>query len=226
VLSSPTGANLNGNIGTGTIRNDDNSLSVNNVTGYEGTSGTTPFTFTVTLAPAAAFPVTVHYATADGTAKAAHGDYIAVSGNLTFPPGTISLPVTVMVSSTATTGPAKTFYLDLSSPTNAVIVQATGTGKILYGAPPAGALVAGPGKSVRRISLGAPLLSAGVGPVSLVSSGNSGPDPGAAASPLGTRVLGIVSPAVDDATSAPADPLEVFVAGFGRRHVAKRRSLA
>ena len=41
-------------------------LSINNVTLAEGNSGTTSFTFTVTLSAASGLPVTVDFATADG----------------------------------------------------------------------------------------------------------------------------------------------------------------
>ncbi len=157
LLSSPTNAVINGGAGTGTIRNDDNSVSINNVTQYGGTSGTTPFTFTVTLSPAAAFAVTVQYATADGTAKAASGDYVPVKGTLTFQPGQASLPVTVTVNGSSTRVTNKTFYLDLTGSTNAFIVQVTGTGKILPGSAPALALAPPPG-GPRVASNSGPLL--------------------------------------------------------------------
>ena len=55
----------------------------------------------VSLAPAATAPVTVHYATDDGTAVAGQ-DYIASSGDLTFAPGepTKSVPITIINNST------------------------------------------------------------------------------------------------------------------------------
>ena len=59
------------------------SISINNVTAPEGDSGTTPFTFTVSLSAPGLVPVTVDYASADGTAVAGR-DYIPVAGTLTF----------------------------------------------------------------------------------------------------------------------------------------------
>src|SRR3954447_20726890 len=56
-----------------------NSMSINDVSQPEGNSGTTNFTFTVTLSPVAADTETVHFATADGTATAP-SDYAAQSG--------------------------------------------------------------------------------------------------------------------------------------------------
>ena len=63
----------------------------------EATEGEDPsLDFVVTLAPAAAWTVTVDYATHDGTARAG-SDYTATSGALTFAPGetakTVSVPV-------------------------------------------------------------------------------------------------------------------------------------
>ena len=63
----------------------------------EATEGEDPsLDFVVTLAPAAAWTVTVDYATADGTARAG-SDYTDTSGTLTFAPGetakTVSVPV-------------------------------------------------------------------------------------------------------------------------------------
>ena len=64
----------------------------------EATEGEDPsLAFVVTLAPAAAWTVTVDYATHDGTARAG-SDYTDTSGSLTFAPGdtakTVSVPVT------------------------------------------------------------------------------------------------------------------------------------
>src|SRR5205823_993532 len=88
VLSDPTGAVILKGVGTGTIINDDvppPTLSINNVSVTEGNSGTTNATFTVTLSAASSQPVTVNYATANGT-SIAPGDYQAMSGTLTFNP--------------------------------------------------------------------------------------------------------------------------------------------
>src|SRR5207245_7045691 len=66
-------------------------MSINDVSHTEGNSGTTAFTFTVSLSAPPLQTVTVSYATADGTgASAAYtvdNDYVAASGTLTFSPG-------------------------------------------------------------------------------------------------------------------------------------------
>src|SRR5262249_6219431 len=88
-LSNPTNATLTTATGTGTITNDDAqpALSINNVTLAEGNSGTTSFVFTVSLSNASDQPITVQYATADGTASTGDTppDYTGTSGTLTFP---------------------------------------------------------------------------------------------------------------------------------------------
>ena len=58
-------------------------LSVADASIVEGNAGTSLLSFTVTLSQAATGPVTVHYATANGTATAG-ADYTAQSGTLTF----------------------------------------------------------------------------------------------------------------------------------------------
>jgi streptogramin lyase len=133
-LSAPTNATIAIGTGTGTIVNDDAAalptLSINNVTQNEGNSGTTPFVFTVTLSAASASPVTVNYATADGTATAP-GDYGATNGTLTFAPGVLTQTITVNVVGDTVVEPNETFTVALSGATNATIAVATGTGTIL-----------------------------------------------------------------------------------------------
>ncbi len=87
-------------------------------------------TFTVSLTAAYSQPVTVAYATADGTA-AAGSDYAAASGTLTFSPGQTQQTVTVTIDPEAASAGTKTFTVNLSSPTAATIVQGQATGTIL-----------------------------------------------------------------------------------------------
>ncbi|HEX3650462.1 MAG TPA: Calx-beta domain-containing protein, partial [Pseudonocardiaceae bacterium] len=108
-------------------------FAVNDVTVTEGTGGpATPATFTVSLlgGPAAA-PVTVHYATADGTATAP-ADYAATSGDLTFAPGETTKAVTVPVVPDSVDEPNETFALNLSAPSAGVsIADGQGVGTIV-----------------------------------------------------------------------------------------------
>lgn len=73
---------------------------------------------------------TVSYATADGTATAG-SDYTAASGTATIPAGSTTTTITVSVIGDTTNEPDETFTVTLSSPVNATIATATGTGTIL-----------------------------------------------------------------------------------------------
>jgi hypothetical protein len=70
--------------------------------------------------------VTVQYATADGSAVAGV-DYQATSGTLTFTPPNQLLTVAVPITDALVPGPDKTFTLDLSDPTGAVLSKPIGT---------------------------------------------------------------------------------------------------
>ncbi|HEY0556244.1 MAG TPA: Calx-beta domain-containing protein [Thermoanaerobaculia bacterium] len=107
-------------------------LSINSVMANEGNAGTTPFTFTVTLSAASASPVTVSYATADGSATAAGNDYVTASGVLTFVPGgSLSQTITVNVVGDLAVEPNETFTVNLSAPSGATLANAQGTGTIV-----------------------------------------------------------------------------------------------
>lgn len=132
-LTNVVGANLTDGQGIGTITNDDSatsSLSINDVSISEGNSGTKTLNFTVTLAPSSLQTVTVNYATADGTATTADSDYVSASGLLTFNPGETTKPVSVTINGDATIEPDETFFVNLSSPSNATIGDSQGQGTI------------------------------------------------------------------------------------------------
>ena len=122
-------------IGVGTILDNDvaepqRQISINDVTVTEGNSGVTPAEFTVSLDAASANPITVDFATANGTATAP-GDYTAATGTVTFAPGDTSETVTVQVNGDALVEPDETFDVNLSNATgNAAILDGTGVGTI------------------------------------------------------------------------------------------------
>ncbi|MDP9264709.1 MAG: Ig-like domain-containing protein [Chloroflexota bacterium] len=132
-LSNPTGgsATIQAGTATATITDDDGpSISVNDVTVAEGNSGTTLATFTVTLSAASPQQVTVSYATANGTATAP-SDYVAINATtLSFAPGDTSKPISVSVKGDTVVEPNETFFVNLSSPTNATIADGQGQGTI------------------------------------------------------------------------------------------------
>jgi aryl-phospho-beta-D-glucosidase BglC (GH1 family) len=80
--------------------------------------------FTVALAEPSTAPVTVRYATADGTATAG-SDYVATSGTLTFAPGETVKTVAVTVIGDTVAEGNETVFLDLTGPDGTV--RATGT---------------------------------------------------------------------------------------------------
>ncbi|WP_026467780.1 Calx-beta domain-containing protein [Amycolatopsis alba] len=107
-------------------------LSINDVVVDEGSGGAqVPATFTVSLLGGPSpNPVTVKYATANGTATAP-ADYAAASGTVTFSPGQTAKPVTVLVNPDTVDEPNETFTVTLSAPSGAGLVDPTGVGTIV-----------------------------------------------------------------------------------------------
>jgi chitinase len=134
-LQAAAGAVIADPLGVGTIVNDDvpslPALRVSDVSKSEGRSGTTAFSFVVTLSAPSTVPVTVHYATANGTATVGGGDYTAKCGTLTFQPGQTSKTITVSVKGDRTKEVDETFFVNLSGATNAQIADGQGQGTIL-----------------------------------------------------------------------------------------------
>ncbi len=92
----------------------------------EGDSGTTPATFNVRLSRAATQPVSVAFATRDGSLHAGQR-YVATSGTLTFSPGQTLLPISVPVIGNTVADGDGNFYVDLGSPVNASLIGANAT---------------------------------------------------------------------------------------------------
>jgi hypothetical protein len=132
-LSAPVGAAIGTpSQGTGTITDNDPtpSLGINDVSVTEGNAGTVLATFTVTLSAASGRPVSVNYATSNGTATIGAGDYVAASGVLSFPTGTTSRQVSVTVNSDLLNETNETFNLNLSGASNATIADNRGIATI------------------------------------------------------------------------------------------------
>ncbi len=106
-------------------------LAIGSVGVLEGDSGTVDAVFNVTLSGQAQGTVTVGYASRDGSATAASGDYRSASGTLTFAPGETLQQVTVEVAGDTEVEPNETFFVDLSTPDGAEIVDGRGEGTIL-----------------------------------------------------------------------------------------------
>jgi hypothetical protein len=132
-LSMPTGGAPLGTPNTAVLTIIDNdtapgTFSVNDVRVFEGNSGTTAATFTVTYAGTMS-PGSVQYATANGTAVAGV-DYAMTAGTLNFPSaGTMT--VTVLILGDAAKEANETFFVNLSSPVNGTITDGQGVGIII-----------------------------------------------------------------------------------------------
>src|SRR5207247_1814237 len=155
----------------GTINNDDPlpALLINDVAVSEGNAGTTNALFTVRLSTASGQPVTVDFATLDGSALAgsdyfstngtltfapgmtnptisgqtvtvnyatANGtaiagtDYVQTNGTLSFAPGTTTQTISVRVNGDMVNEADETFFVNLSSPLNALLSDNQGMGTI------------------------------------------------------------------------------------------------
>ena len=129
-LSGAVDASIADGIGQGTIDDDDGpSLSIGNVVVTEGDSGTTNADFTVSLSATSPQTITVDYVTQDASAIAA-GDYISATGTVTFPIGSTSQTITILVNGDLTDETDETFDVVLSNPANASLSDSTGTGTI------------------------------------------------------------------------------------------------
>ncbi|MCX8014643.1 MAG: Ig-like domain repeat protein, partial [candidate division WOR-3 bacterium] len=133
ILSGASGATIADGLGIGTIVNDDPmpQISISDTSAYEGNAGTKSFGFYVTLSNPSGMTVSVNYATANGTATIGDNDYTATSGTLTFNPGELVKRIGVTVNGDNKYETDETFYVNLSSPSGATILDGEGLGTIL-----------------------------------------------------------------------------------------------
>jgi len=132
-LSRPTNATIFHVQGISTIVDDEPRISISDVTRAEGKNRqTTLFVFTVTLSMAYDQPVTMSFATANGTATTSNSDYVARSGTLTFAPGETTKTITIEVKGDSRREANENFYLDLYGlSSNALFTKNRGIGTIL-----------------------------------------------------------------------------------------------
>jgi hypothetical protein len=100
----------------------------------EGNTGMRAASFIVTLSAPSTQPVTVQYATANGTATAG-GDYQARSGTLTIPAGQTTGTITVPVLGDRLPEPDEAFFVNLSGATDATIGDGQAVGTIVEDEP-------------------------------------------------------------------------------------------
>jgi hypothetical protein len=107
------------------------SLSISDATVQEGDTGDlTNAVFQVALSAASQTPLTVNYATSDGSAQAGV-DYQATSGVLTIPAQATSGQIAVPVIGDVTPEGLETFFVTLSAPAGATIADGQAVGTIV-----------------------------------------------------------------------------------------------
>ena len=127
---TPTNLLLNGvSLGSGGSTSTLPALAVAGVTTKVGSAAASTAVFNVSLSAATTAPVSVHYATADGTAKAGT-DYTSTSGTLTIPAGQTALTVSVPILAAPAWKADSTFTFTLSAPTGATLATASAVGTI------------------------------------------------------------------------------------------------
>ena len=133
-VTNVSGATIADGQGLGTIVNDDGGvmLSINDVNQNEGNSGTTTFTFTVSLSePAPVGGVSFDIATSNGTATAG-SDYIAKSLTAqTIAAGATTYTFSVDVNGDTSFEPNETFFVNVTNVTGAFIADGQGIGTIV-----------------------------------------------------------------------------------------------
>lgn len=100
----------------------------------EGDSGTTNAIFRLQVSPASSLPVSVAFATSDGTAQAG-ADFVPQQGTVTFPPGITSATIAVPVLGDTLYEGNETLSILLSNPVGASLASTTATCTILENDP-------------------------------------------------------------------------------------------
>jgi len=154
-------------------------IAIGNEAKIEGNAGQTTFVFPVTLSSPvpAGKTVTLNYATSDGSATAASGDYVAKTGTLVIPAGATAGTISVQVNGDAAVETDETFNVSITLVNNAatplplpVISNSVGVGTIVNDdavVPPpvptasisAGPAVSEGGSAVYTVTLSSPATS-------------------------------------------------------------------
>jgi hypothetical protein len=106
------------------------SLRIGDASVTEGDTGTASVDFTVSLSIPVNVPVTVDWASVDGSATAG-SDYTAASGTISFPPGTTSQSVSLFALGDFDHERDEAFFVTLSNPAFGTIDDAQGRALIL-----------------------------------------------------------------------------------------------
>jgi len=111
-------------------------ISIADVTGFEGDGGVTDFTFTVSLSTQFANPVTVEFATEDGSAQSGQDtgdddDYVAGAGTVTVEAFATEATFVVQVNGDEDFELDESFVVRLANPVNGEISDDTASGTIV-----------------------------------------------------------------------------------------------
>jgi uncharacterized repeat protein (TIGR01451 family) len=135
-LTNPTNGTLADALGRATILDNDPlpALTILDAAVTENDLGPTNALFDVFLSRVSGRTVSVGFATVTGTATAP-ADFVAKSGTLTFLPGTTNQTVSVVVNKDALVESNEMFFVKLSAPVNASLVNTQAVGTILAALP-------------------------------------------------------------------------------------------
>ena len=131
-VSNPRNVTVDRGTATITIQNDDPvpAITIHDVTLAETNNGTRSFNFFVTLSNASSKPVSVQFSTADGSAQAG-SDYGAISETITLIPGFTVRIVSVLVNGDPVVEGDENFFVNLTNPIDATLVDSQAVGTIL-----------------------------------------------------------------------------------------------
>lgn len=115
---------------TGTIINDDDDITINDVTVIEGDPGKPNAVFTISANGAVSQPITVSWTTVDVTAGAG-SDYVPRNGTVTFPPSGGSATISIPILDDQLNESTETFDVVLYNPTIGRLAKPIGVGTIL-----------------------------------------------------------------------------------------------
>ena len=107
-------------IGIGTIQDDEPFLSIGDIVVSEGDAGTTLIDFVITLSSPATEPVTVEYATVNGTASVVL-DFIGQRNSVTFDVDDLEQTIQIEIVGDLLAEPDEYFFIQLVSSTGAAI---------------------------------------------------------------------------------------------------------
>jgi hypothetical protein len=132
ILAFPLNAGLADAEGVATILDNDPppTISISDMSLPEGDSGTHAGVFTVSLSKPSGKPISVDFATSDGTA-ASGTDYVGSAGNVNFAAGEIAKTIGVAVNGDTANEPDETFFVTLTNPQNVVVARGQASGLII-----------------------------------------------------------------------------------------------